>query len=197
MRLWTIQAYEAWVKLNNDGVITSDGNYVCDDFRPAYLWMAEQLELFIGYKPHQGSLPLWAWYQWGGQNKSRPDLRFSGHLPKNKRGVLIEFEINPQVVLLSDFDLWHYVLNYWFLLKTEIEGDLFEKELVLNGLSPYKNKPLPEKFHSRVEESWKRIFDLDWVNEDITSSIEAKKIQACIWELKIDYVCSTREFIAR
>jgi hypothetical protein len=36
---------------------------------------------------------------------------------------------------LSDFDLWHYVLNYWYLPESEAEGEEFELELKQYGLS--------------------------------------------------------------
>ena len=45
-------------------------------------------------------------------------LAVCGHLPKGERGVRLELQVADDRVLLSDFDLWHYVLNYWYLPET-------------------------------------------------------------------------------
>ena len=69
----------------------------------------------LGQPPFVHCLPLWAWFQWEGRSKKRPDLRFSGHIPHGETGVLIKFHAEASAVFLSDFELWHYVLNYWYL----------------------------------------------------------------------------------
>ena len=67
-------------------------------------------------------MPIWAWYQWEGSRR-KPDLRASGYLPKGEPGVRLELRVADDRVLLSDFDLWHYVLNYWYLPKSEKAGE--------------------------------------------------------------------------
>lgn len=137
-------------------------------------------------------------FQWHGERKRRPDLRNSGHLPRGTRGVRIEFEADETQVLLSDFELWHYVLNYWYLPESEADGEAFEAELAKVSLSYYASKPLPDpKYHKRIERSWLRIFDLNWSCDGIASQKEDKSIQTALWELRIESIKKVQEFTAR
>ena len=92
MTLWTIQSIAAWKILQREQVLFADQRYSEDLFLDAYRWMAKQMEQRIESKSEIMSLPLWAWYQWDGIERRKPDLRSSGHLPKDQRGVRIEFE---------------------------------------------------------------------------------------------------------
>ncbi len=198
MVLWTIQSIEAWRELQLSGYLRVEPRYIDKYFLPSYTWMAKQMHERLRFRPSKDSLPLWAWYQWQGAKKRKPDLRSSGHLPKGEKGVRIEFEINDSLVLLSDFELWHYVLNYWYLPSSEEEGEAFELELAKQGLSFFKTKPLPNlAYHRKIEESWERIFNIEWVKEGLASPKAEKAIQATFWELSVDDVKSFREFIAR
>jgi len=112
--------------------------------------------------------------------------------------VRIEFEVEEQRGLLSDFDLWHYALNYWFLPRSENEGDLFDAELAAKGLSFFKTKPLPNgRYHRLIEESWQHIFDLDFKPADIAVPGKQKCLQACIWEITLNDIHAVSEFTAR
>lgn len=195
MLLWTIQAVDAWKKFQQSGVLSGKRQYVDPYFLDAYQWLVEQMKTRIGPQPESDAFPIWAWYQWEGRKK-KPDLRSGGYLPKGEWGVSIEFEVCDKRVLLSDFDLWHYVLNYWYLPRSLAEGDRFEAELAERGLSFYASKPLPDiNYHRQIVESWQRIFDLDWHEEEITA--RPKSIQATLWELRLDDVRAIRTFKAR
>ena len=165
----------------------------------AYQWMIRQMEVRKIRKPFDKAFPIWAWYQWNGVAKRMPDLRYRGHLSPGSRGVRIKFETDDALVLLSDFDLWHYVLNYWYLSTSMAEGNRFDRELKRIGLDYYEMKPLPnEEYHRRIERSWEKIFDLDWVDKyrHIAHKREGKSIQATFWELKLEYVREVKEFMA-
>lgn len=195
MLLWTIQKVDAWKKLQQRCVLSGERQYVEPFFLNAYQWLVEQMEIRVGPQPESDAFPIWAWYQWEGQKK-KPDLRSSGYLPKGEWGVSIEFEVCEKRVLLSDFDLWHYVLNYWYLPLSLADGDRFEAELAEKGLSFYASKPLPDiNYHRQIVESWHRIFDLGWYEEEI--SAQPKSIQATLWELRLDDVRAIRTFKAR
>jgi len=190
LKLWTIHSMEVWKLLKQqeyyhgvDGLINKLG--LCIE---AYNWMKNQLALKTGTE--KDYYPVWAWVK-------RPDLRTSGHLSKGEKGILIEFEIDENDVLTSDFELWHYVLNYWYLPSSMEEGDNFKNELKNKGLSIYKQKPLPEPYHTKVVQSWQKIFDLDWFAKGIADKREDKLMQAVFWELKLEQVKKVKEFIAR
>ncbi len=164
----------------------------------AYRWMADQMKKRLGPPPYADCFPVWAWYQWESAKRKRPDLRAGGHLSKNERGVRIDFECHENAALLSDFELWHYVLNYWYLPESEAYGEAFEAELEREGLSFFKTKPLlhPE-YHEKIVRSWDKIFALDWTEPDFASPRDQKSIQSTVWQLKIDQVRSYKHFKSR
>ena len=197
MLLWTIQDWEAWEQFQRSGVLRADARRAYHSFRPGYAWMAEQMRIRLGDQPTRVARPIWAWYQWEGKRKPKPDLRASGHLARGTRGVRIEFETNDPV-LLSDFELWHYVLNYWYLPKSAADGEQFQARLTRRQLSFYETKPLPDPvLHRAIVKSWERIFDLDLTEKDITQPKARKSIQATLWQVKWSWVRAVSEFVAR
>jgi len=200
MRLWTVQSAGVWSKLRSTGLVRSDARRVLRRYRLAYKWMARQMEERLGSRPSVKALPLWAWYQWGGAACRKPDLRACGYMPKGESCVRIEFEVSDRLVLLSDFDLWHYVLNYWYLPRSLQDAADFDAELSRRGLSCYETKPLPDRTcHRMVAASWNRIFDLNWADKarKIAQPRADKCIQATLWELTRDQVTRVRFFQAR
>ena len=113
-----------------------------------------------------------------------PDLRSSGHLQSGTLGIRLELQVDPTDVLLSDFDLWHYVLNYWYLPSSAKDGDKFERTLREAGLSFYETKPLPDaKSHQQIVKSWERIFNIEWTQRSLAFPKSRKSIQACLWQV--------------
>lgn len=101
-------------------------------------------------------------------------------------------------MLLSDFTLWHHVLNYWYIPLSEAEGEAFELELDQRGLSFFLDKPLPDPlYHERIVQSWERVFDLDWCDPAFTDPFEQKAIQATLWELREEQIRDCTYFTAR
>lgn len=198
MILWTIQSREAWQVLQTQGIFLCYDQYVDKDDLNAYEWMVEKMNKLIPVQRPDNGFPLWAWYQWEGEKRKKPDLRSAAHLPRGQRGVRIEFQIDDHLVLLSDFELWHYVLNYWYLPTSTTDGENFDKKLAQQGLSFYKTKPLPDPaFHEIITKSWERIFDIEWEEKDIAAPRAKKSIQATFWELPLANVRRVDEFVAR
>jgi len=188
--LWTIQAPAAWAKLRKDGVLLARRrNLTEESWTDAYEWMMSRMEERIGAPPESDCIPLWAWARWGGMKRRRPDLRAAGHLSKGEEGVRIEFQQAADSVVLSDFGLWHFVLNYWYLPHSEEDEIVFEAKLNSRGLSFFHDKPLPDAdLHSEMTDSWERIFDLEWFHPEITNVPEERSVQATMWELRWDQV---------
>jgi len=198
MILWTIQSLPAWEELQRHGLLQTDPRCVDNNFLPAYRWIADQMGLRLGCRTSLESLPLWAWYQWQDEEKPKPDLRSRGHLPKGQKGVRITFEHSEESVLLSDFDLWHYILNYWYLPASLEDGEAFEAELAGHGLSFFESKPLSNPvYHKHIQDSWERIFNLSWTEEDLSLPFPQKSVQGTFWELRIDQVKEVKVFTAR
>lgn len=198
MILWTIQSIDAWKELQVSGILRCYDQFVEIEDYVAYKWMIEQMEKRVSVKRPENAFPLWACYQWDGEQHKKPDLRSSDHLPKGQKGVRIEFQINDHLVLLSDFDLWHFVLNYWYLPQSTANGELFEAKLAENGLSFFQSKPLPDPaFYEIITKSWERIFDIEWEEKDLTVPKVQKSIQATFWELRLKEVRRVDEFTSR
>ncbi len=199
MILWTIQKEDAWEHLKKHGALTGTNKNIMEKtWESSYRWMVEQMKQRIDAPPSKEAFPVWAWLQWENAKRPRPDLRAGGHLAKGEKGVRIEFSIDDNAVLFSDFELWHYVLNYWYLPECTEDGDKFEAELERKGLSFFDTKPLPHRgYHEKIVRSWNRIFDLDWTEPDLASPKNQKSIQAAVWQITIDQVRGYKLFKSR
>lgn len=102
-------------------------------------------------------------------------------------------------VLLSNVEDWHFVLNRWYLSRSEAEAEAeaFDADLAANGI-PY-GWPYPEPFQSHVMDSWPRIFDLDQTGREPAWTHDPKHlgIQATFWRLDPSHVRRIERFIAR
>lgn len=198
MRLWTIQPISWYEKLQANGVIFGDTSLanVDENFKYAYNWITNQMEQKINPKPFENCTPIWAWYQYRNEQKMKPDLRCS-HLPKGTKGVRIEFDKNKTEVLLSDYDLWHYPLNYWCIHDTEKEDNDFDNLLKVEGVNFIEREKYTLILKKKVEESWCKIFDMNYSQEYSASKKEKKSIQATFWKLSLDEVTKVDFFTAR
>ncbi len=188
MILWTIQEEEIYNKILSDGVYRCDPDksWMGRDCSDSYMWMSEQMKKRIGEQPKGVTYPVWAWYQWEDERK-KPDLRKErwGNGKKGDRFACMEIDIPETEVLLSDFDLWHFVLSDFLISYSEEEDTLLEKKY--DTLAPSKKLLFKHK-------NWERVFDLtparnDWI--EIGSSI-----QATFWELKKEQIKKVRFFTA-
>lgn len=195
MRLWTIQTEAAWNALNEPGELRGSIAYADPDFLPAYEWIAAQMTARIRPPDDGGSLPVWGWQQFDGKRR-RPDLRQSAHLPRGERGVRIEIEMPDDELLLSDFELWHYVLNYWYLPGSERDAERFAST---HGreVPSWRKPPANPMVDRLIRGSWERIFDLEWCERDIAAPRAEKSIQATFWRLDSAHVVRADSFIAR
>ena len=205
MVLWTIQHYPAYERLQRTGLLRADEDYLfcADDLRYAYDWMREKM-INAGLIPPKGvQYPIWAWYQWEGKRK-RLDMREGGHAKRGEQIVQLTIEVNNQDVLLSDFDLFHYPLGYWYLPIDEKNSSEFEarhKSLgySFQNLSDFSiNTDEMKQLRFEIMSSWDRVFWLD--KEDdcwLYGKNDKKSIQATFWELRLDQVVKAEVFTAK
>ncbi|WP_461812451.1 DUF3841 domain-containing protein [Faecalimonas sp.] len=170
-----MQHQSAYNQLQREGVLHANENHLfCeDDLRFAYDWMAEQLAQKVGKAPSGVHYPIWAWYQWEGRHK-RLDMRTHRRwYVKGTPIVLLTLEIPDQFVLLSDYDMWHCVLNHG---EVSFSGDI-------------------EKIYSEreIRESWSNIFK--W-NQKNAYWPEPKTTQAVFWEVRKEWVVRSEFFVS-
>lgn len=188
-RVWLVRTSRALSELLDTGVLRGHRRYVYEDFLPAYKWLRAQMRKRLGAGATQG-YPVWVWYQYSDASHRRPDLRHTAHLPKGVQGVRIELEVPEDKLLLSDFELWHYPLNNWYLPCSEADGERFEQSLAKSG-------PSPSRIQKEKEKSWERVLDLEFSDPDIAEERSKKSIQACLWEVTLDQVVNVDTFTAR
>jgi len=204
VRLWTIQHYQAYKNLLQKGSLTADEAHCwCDEDSQAYAWMAKKMKHRGLVPPSEVQYPIWAWFQWEGKRKKR-DMRESGYSKRGDTMVQLTIEIDDDAILLSDFDLFHYVLNGWYLPKDEKDQKAFEKAYMALGfkwhdLSNFHIESQQMKaLRIKIEKSWSRIFDLEQDDNAYINGYNAKKsIQATFWALKREQVIQAEPFIAK
>jgi len=193
MRLWTILTEAAWESLNERGFLICDDEALGEEhFLTAYRWMMQQMQERLGPPETGVKLPLWAWYQYLGSRK-KPIAR-KHHLPKRQKGYRVECHVPDEQVLLSDFTLWHQVLNNSYLPINEADHDAFDQEF--DAIPEDAADQLLER-QGVIEASWMRIFDLDWYSDYICAPRNQQAIQACFWRLEMSQVRQVRSFRSR
>jgi hypothetical protein len=201
MQLWTIQPIEWYKKLLDNGIIYGDKQQIEwikeIEFDYAYQWLIGEMNLRIGSIPNKNSYPIWAWNQYHNSKQKRPDLRSTGFLPKGAKGVRIELEKPAKEVLLSDFNLWMHVLNYWHIADNEEEENGFDKLLELRGIKFVDKEKYTPDIRKIVEISWNKIFDMNYSPEYAAETFEKKHIQATFWSLSVNEIKKVDYFIAR
>lgn len=195
MRLWTIQTDKAYQRLTANGQLIADAALCDPDFAQPYKWMLGQMKRRLRSKEPVPHAALWAWSSWDPPSRKRPDLRARGHLEPGKPGYRIELDVHPNDVLLSDFNLWHYVLNYWYVPTCEQDSNLFDS---VHNPHRYSWDHLPSPtMHELIVESWERIFDLDWSDDYVTGPPMERSVQATLWRIDGSMIRSAQRFIGR
>ena len=182
--LWTVRPASDFDILSKTGVFITDPQYVDSYHINAYRWLSAQLAKKVAAPIINGTpivYPVWAWHTAHSKQKPKPDLRYGGFLPKGTMGVRIEFIIDRALVLLSDFDAWHSVLNDWCYTRTKKEFD--DHDILQKTLSK-------ADFDKIKEQSWQGIFDISHIPDDYA-------IQAVFWQLKHEWVTKVDYFKAR
>lgn len=147
----------------------------------SYRWMAGMMRESLGPPATRAQMPVWLWRAWRGRSRPRPDLRATGHLPSGAPGVRLELEIDEARVLCSDFELWHYVLNGWYLPRSPQDEREFDAQPDVD----------------RIAASWRRIFDLAWDDRRYVPARTRRAIQGVCWELRPADVTGATAFVAR
>lgn len=188
MRVYTVQHKNVVNKLMKKGFYKTDRRFICEkSFSYAYLWMARMAKKYKGWWEPR---PVWAWLK-------KPDLRSYRFYSNPKEPIsrvdyLITLEIPEDEVLVSEFGLWHCVLND-FPVEANKEQEVFWK-----GLEDKKNnkKISVQDFNKRKENSWEQILFLksssfDHFEESFIGKIHLQATLPYIkkeWVVKVDPV---------
>ena len=212
MILWTIQDEAVWQKLQETGVYTTPSSLI--EFPPdedpminhmhyAYKWMAEQMRKRIGPPPEGVEFPVWGWYKQYKRPDGMPDMRQPGHYLPGKPCVRLKLDVPDWEVLLSDFDDWHFALNYSYLDRNREDSDAFDTwyeslGVTYNEIRDWNNQSEALRVvRERLEKSWERMIGVHPQDESWGFPWAKRSIQATFWELRRDEVLSVEHFIGR
>ena len=193
MRLWTIQPVEVLEEINRLGYYICNPKkamYISDkevNFKSSYDWLIIEMEKRIGKRPNGVSYPVWAWHTRDWQYK-KPDLRQAGYDTPGTKCVCIELEVPDNEVVLSDYDVWHFILNDWYFDNSMNEEEWDSKHKYYDRLSPEK------KLEKKLK-SWQGVFNITPYESDWFC--RGRYIQATFWVLKSSYIKKVQYFIAK
>ena len=192
MRLWAVQGSDAFFILNRDGVLHCSSPLSAIDldegengaFNRAYAWMAGQMEKRMTVpRPEKALYPLWAWAQVGSYKKEyHPGSGDYVH----GRSVLLELDVPEEELLLSDFDIWHCVLNGTSAYTDMQMEKRLDRYLLENG--PKELEEMPQELREYVVSSWERVFDLDRRDRFFSKMKRNRYIQATMWQIRSEWV---------
>jgi len=192
MKFWTLQPIRVIE------ILETKGEFVCDiskseycneyEFIKAYNWMASKMDGHGILRPEKEiNFPIWAWHTRNWKQKG-PDFRCTGLGRRGERMVCIELEIPNFQVLLSDYNLWHFVLNDMWIDESRCEEE-WEEMHNWYDMQPVEVQELLKR------ESWNRIFDL---NPMYTEWREVgRDIQAVFWKLRKEMITKIYYFVAK
>jgi len=191
MRLVTVQDKAAYDDLCAKGVLRCKPELAEwlreSNFRAAYDWLAAQMKLRVGKPPKGVSYPIWAWYLLDGK-PAKADLRRTEFNNYRGENYILTIEVPDKQVLLSDEEIWHFVLNNWFFSEAENEADCDKSNAWFDAL-------LSNEKQKAKQESWEKIFDVTPFENDWYRC--GCYVQATFWELRKEQVITAKKFIGR
>lgn len=206
MLIQTIQPQSMLSEIKKEGIVYARADF--EQYEPsltswgfsnAYDWMKEQM-INKGVPPENNSQDLfWAWAWSGDLGKKDIDLRT--RKSHNLKGQMV-LTLEKDDILLSDFELWHYVLNYWPIALSSKEEKFWNK-LSETKNNFYKNKPLKNKeLDDKIRQTWQNIFQVEEekdyfiynFSKSVRKYLELKKIvtQATFWSIKESDIVSIK-----
>jgi hypothetical protein len=184
-----MQPVEVYEQIKKDGYYKFDStkaeNY--KDFKNSYSWLEQQMNIRGIIKENSCDGLVWAWHTYNKKHK-KPDLRHSGFGYKDEESVCLEIEKPDDKVLLSDYDLWHYVLNGWWLDKSTCEKEWDKNHEWLNTLDTSERNRI-------IEESWKDIFNIYYYESDWI--LRGAYVQATFYGLELEDIKKVQYFKCR
>lgn len=186
MKLWTIQDSSILDDIEQKGFAhCNQKSSFCTLFPHAYNWLAEEMRKQVGLPPFEEiEYPLWAWYQYTSYKKPKPPKSPRLLDSDQQEGVFLEIDIPDKDVLLSDFDLWHWVLNGCSMVRNK-QLDRMIEQYVRDTNGQYDFNTYPEEIKKEIISTWCRVFDFSTRDKHFMAFHKHNRcIQATFWVLK-------------
>lgn len=143
----------------------------------AYPWMIEALESIGLPMPVPDVSPWWVWI------RREPEMPapYANDVPDGY--AVMHLRLPASELLISDFDLWHFVLWGSYIAESARDEETYEANTA-------NDSSLAE---TRMKHSWQRIFDVDFGPLGYHRAPSEKSLQGCIWYLKKDWLIEVLE----
>lgn len=181
MKLYTLQHKSVYYELLKTGVYKTNTQFICEEtYLEAYTWMSSMAKKFKGWSCPR---PVWCWTK-------RPDMRKERFFTDSTKAkeepyVLLTLEVPEALALVSEFSLWHHVLNKYPLSCSQTEEEAWEKRLETPNFDTSTVK-------KDIEKSWEQIFNLgenSFKHMDLEAfNPEHALFQAIIPEIQAKYI---------
>lgn len=175
-----------WQLLEAEGVLTCPIGSANDDpvLQEAYAWMKDSMASAGVLAPEPGVSPWWCWVR-REQNHPEPYIEDAEGLHDP---VVLQLSLPAEQIVLSCFDLWHCVLNKWYVWSSEFDEQDFDRAME----KAEEGSVAALQLQRRMQKSWLAIFELDQTVMDM-GPFEAKSIQGCYWTLRLADVTAVIE----
>lgn len=150
-------------------------------FQTAYSWinkkLSEKVHLF-----YEDLTPIWFWYKINGEEVNFDKIEMMSD--RLKPYLIIQYNVDLNEVLLSDYQRWHMVLTQRFLALSEEERDFWDSLL---EEKPFKLLKDNEK--EIIMDSWSRCI-CPTQDSEIWEPSEYADIQGCLWKINQNQILS-------
>jgi len=141
-----------------------------ENFLLSYNWMNQQCKLRLNNYNEQ--YPLWGWIK-------KPNKKLLYKEYKNQPFYIVKLIIKRNKVLISDFDLWHFILGDSYIPNKLKNLDKFDH------ISVFQNRGSQNEIQ-QVVDSWDKIFNI--------KKTRKCKQQCCFAEINLDNVIQIKKY---
>lgn len=208
-KLWTFQSKEVLDIIKKHGVYYSERDRVIDYLRSSirvgeiyldesikrrlrsYDWMVSQMESKIGKRPKEGCMPIWAFYEYDAQKK-----KYIDDVTVDEVGI--ELLIREENVVLTDYMLWHCILNDLPIIPEDDEYYSFKEKAERCGYwgandKDYANKSMEfEECTEYKYKSWQRVFNVTSKGNSNNSKL-AGPLKVLIGEIPFECILNSTD----
>jgi hypothetical protein len=208
-KLWTFQSKEVLDIIKKHGVYYSERDRVIDYLKSSirvgeiyldesikrrlrsYDWMVSQMESKIGKRPKECCMPIWAFYEYDAQKK-----KYIDDVTVDEVGI--ELLIREENVVLTDYMLWHCILNDLPIIPEDDEYYSFKEKAEKCGYwgtndKDYDNKSMEfEECKEYKYKSWQRVFNVTSKGNSNNSKL-AGPLKVLIGEIPFECILNSTD----
>jgi len=186
MRLWTRQHVSVWEEIMKVGCyfakkehIELKNDTISDYYLELYHWYIRRAEKIVP-RERNDQYPIWA------------STSYKDRLQVVEDTYLLELEVPEDCVVVTDFDKWGYVVNYWYVPEDKEDERKHNEELEKMGIGDESAIVMGHKgnfyplLRDKILKSWDRIFEIE--------KHDCVMTQATLWEIKKEWVIKVENY---